>query len=228
MENALLEQMLGDKFGYFLLQIGAHGHQEALAMASGIRTKVCVLPAGATNNTGGKVVWGEPTALPVATDSIDLVVLPHVLDFAKDPHQILREVERVLIPGGSMIVFGFSPWSLWGVWRLFHWRSNSVPWCGQFISPQRMRDWLSLLGFDIQRCDGLMFRPPMGRKKVMQRMQVLERMGARFWPPFSGVYGIQAVKRVSKLTPIKPQWGLRSKRIKGRVIEPAARSWKSD
>lgn len=227
LENGLLEQMLKGQFGHFLLQVGAFGHQDALAAATGVRTKVCVLPKSGELVPGIKTLVADPAALPVAADSIDLVILPHTLDFAKNPHQILREVERVLIPEGSVIILGFSPWSFWGLWRLFHWRSKTVPWCGQFISPQRMRDWLCLLGLDIHRCEGFMFRPPLGHERVLHRLQVMERMGGRFWPLFSGAYVIQAVKRVSKLTPIKPHWKLRPKRIDGRVIEPAARSWKS-
>ncbi len=227
LENQILAEMLKGQFGHFLLQVGALGHQEVLSSASGVRTKVCVLSVDIGLVSGVKTIVGDPVTLPVSADSVDLVLLPHTLDFSRNPHQILREVERILIPEGRVIIFGFSPWSFWGLWRLFKRRSKAVPWCGQFISPQRMRDWLCLLGLDIHSCEGLMFRPPLARERVMQQMQMMERIGGRFWPLFSGAYAIQAVKRVSKLTPIKPNWKLRSKRVEGRVIEPAARSWKS-
>jgi len=225
-ETRVLEQIVRDKFGYYLLQVGALGHQTVLPAATGLRTKICLLSKGVSSPDGLKTIAGDPDSLPVASDSVDLVVLPHVLEFANDPHQVLREVERILIPEGNVVIFGFSPWSFWGMWRLFHRRSKPTPWCGHFISPQRMRDWLSLLGFDINQCDGMMFRPPLKHQGLMSRLRGLERMGGRFWPLFSGVYAIHAVKRVSKLTPIKPHWKLRTKRLKGQVVEPAARSWK--
>ena len=165
---------------------------------------------------------GDPLNLPVASDSIDAVLLSHTLDFSKNPHQLLREVERVLIPEGNVIIIGFNPWSLWGLWQLFRLRSKKVPWCGHFISSWRIHDWLSLLGFEVKVDEALMFRPPLQHRGLMQKFDFLERIGGRFWSPLSGVYVILAVKRVSRLTPIKPAWKLRPRVIRGRAVEPTA------
>ncbi|WP_223717365.1 class I SAM-dependent methyltransferase, partial [Escherichia fergusonii] len=56
-------------------------------------------------------------ALPFPANSLDLVVLPHALELASDPHETLREVERVLVPEGRVVILGFNPASLWGLWQ---------------------------------------------------------------------------------------------------------------
>jgi SAM-dependent methyltransferase len=144
--------------------------------------------------------------LAVATDSLDVVLLSHVLEFSEQPHEVLREVDRILIPEGHVIVVGFNPWSLWGLWRLvLGWRKKA-PWCGKFINAVRLRDWLQLLGFDVVQTKGYFYRPPIGRRRVLDKLTFLERLGTRCWPFFSGGYYILAKKRVSTLTPIRPRW----------------------
>ncbi|WP_428603242.1 class I SAM-dependent methyltransferase [Sedimenticola sp.] len=221
MELDCLEQLLSECFGYYLLQVGCLGLQMDPLRMSRIKSQVVLVPRE-EDAFGAQCVVSDPQYLPIASDSIDTVLLSHTLDFSKDPHQLLREVERVLIPEGHVIIVGFNPWSLWGIWRFLRMRSKRVPWCGHFISSWRVHDWLSLLGFEIKAEQGVMFRPPLGRERMMQRLGFLERIGERFWSPLSGVYMILAVKRVSRLTPIKPAWKLRPRRIRGGMAEPSA------
>lgn len=226
-EQLVLERLLGECFGYYLLQVGCIGQSlEPLSM-SRIKSQIILLSheSDLLESTRGCVV-GDPLHIPLAADSVDAVLLTHTLDFTQDPHQLLREVERILIPEGHLIIAGFNPFSLWGLWRLFRWRSKGVPWCGHFISPWRLHDWLSLLGFDVKEEQALMFRPPLQHAGLMQRLDFMERIGSRYWPPFSGAYVILAVKRVSRLTPIKPAWKLRPKSIRGQVVEPTANNIK--
>lgn len=220
LEQAALDAMLEECFGHYLLQLGSLG--VTLEPLSTHRIKYRILQVSQQEDVQGDsgVMVAEATQLPVASDSIDVVLLSHTLDFARDPHQLLREVERVLIPEGHVIIVGFNPWSLWGLWQLFRLRSNRVPWCGHFLSAWRVHDWLSLLGFQHKTERTLMFRPPLQRPGVMQRLDFLERIGGRFWSPLAAVYMILAVKRVSRLTPIKPAWKLRPRSIRGQVVEP--------
>lgn len=231
LEQASLEQLLAECFGYYLLQIGRPGLQLDPLRMSRIKSQIVLVPKG-EDAFGGQCVVGDPQYLPVASDSIDTVLLPHTLDFSRNPHQLLREVERVLIPEGHVIIVGFNPWSLWGLWRLLRLHSGQVPWNGRFISPWRLHDWLSLLGFQIKAERGVMFRPPLGHARMMQRLGFLERLGGRFWSPLSGAYLILAVKRVSRLTPIKPAWKLRPRGIRGGMVEPTANTikypWSND
>ena len=221
-ERACLKALSHRFFGYYLLQIGSIGGEMPGLDQVPLRSRVMVAPE---QQAFASPCWirGSPDRLPIASDSVDVALLLHTLDFYHDPHQTLREVDRVLIPEGRVIIVGFNPWSLWGLRRLFSGRSSRSPWDGRFISIHRIHDWLSLLGFRIETTWPLMFRPPLRQRVLMDRLDLLEKSGKRWWPALSGVYVVEAVKRVSTLTPIKPQWKLRNTILGGRAIEPTAR-----
>ena len=221
-EQVCLERMLGDTFGYYLLQVGGStGFAEAI-QASCIRQRILV-PDQAVPHTLGPQVVSSSGVLPIAADSVDAVLLPHTLEFAEDARQVLRETERVLIPEGRLVVLGFNALSLWGAWSLLRrWRGR-MPWCGSFLTPFRVGDWLSLLGFDIEMQEMMMFRPPWPRALLLQ-LSFLDSIGRRFWPLLGGVYAIRAVKRVSTLTPLRPSWNSRRPVLAGGTVEPTVRA----
>lgn len=146
--------------------------------------------------------------LPFASQSLDLVVLPHVLEFAAEPHQVLREVERVLIPEGQVIVCGFNPASLWGVrqgaGRLTG--ASFLPPDGEFISVPRIKDWLKLLNMGVNRGYFGCYAPPCRTEKWLNRFSFMESAGNRWWPYFGAVYIVQAIKRVKGMRLIGPVW----------------------
>lgn len=151
--------------------------------------------------------------LPFAAESIDLLVLPHVLEFANDPHHILREADRVLVPEGRLILTGFNPASLWGA-RQYLGRLIGKPFLpkeGQFINLLRVRDWLKLLNFSLDRGHFACYKFPMQGESAMNRMNYLEPMGNRWWPIFGAVFMVSAVKRhpgmrlVGRVSQKKPQ-----------------------
>lgn len=222
-EQEFLATTLPELFGYYLTQVCPPGLP--VVPLADRRIKSCIVIAREKpRGSDGDWLCGDPRQLPVASDSIDAVLLQHTLDFSPDPHQVLREADRILIPEGRLLVIGFNPWSLWGVWQILAKGKGRAPWCGRFLSRQRIEDWLSLLGFDLELAQPLMFRPPLRRHGLMQRLAWLERLGGRWWPLLSGVYALQAVKRVSTLTPVKPAWKLRRAIMGGRAIEPTART----
>ena len=145
-------------------------------------------------------------ALPFDSSSLDLVVLPHALELARDPHLALREVERVLMPEGRVVVVGFNPASLWGMrQRLGHWlqwlgsrgpRPLFLPSGGEFMRYRRLRDWLRLLSFEVEAGRFGCYRPPVAAEKWLTRFAWMERAGERWWPVFGAVYFVVAVKRV--------------------------------
>jgi SAM-dependent methyltransferase len=223
LERACLGRLLEERFGYYLLQVGLPLLMPESSHSEHIQTRINLLaPGGDARVENG--IFADPLCLPVASDSLDLVLMPHALDFSSNPHQLLREAERVLIPEGRVIISGFNPWSLWGARRSLPIGRQRAPWCGQFLPQRRLSDWLSLLGFAVEKSEVLMFRPPIPHTGIMRRLDFMERMGQRLWPFLAGVYVIQAVKRVSTLTPIRPAWKLRPRRIRGQVVEPTARS----
>ena len=146
-------------------------------------------------------------ALPFPNQSLDLVVLPHALELARDPHDTLREVERVLRPEGRVVIVGFNPASLWGLrqsaGRLRQRLGGSgplyLPSAGDFIAYGRVRDWLRLLGFEVERGRFGCWRPPLRSDAGLARLGWLERAGARAWPVLGAVYLVEAVKRVRGL-----------------------------
>lgn len=150
--------------------------------------------------------------LPFECGSLDLVMLPHVLEFNAHPHQILREVERVLRPEGNIIISGFNPRSLWGVRRMLGKRTG-YPWSGDFIALSRLKDWLALLGFEVVAGRFACYAPPLANPKWLKRFNFMEPAGDRWWAVCGGVYYLQAIKRVPGMRLIRPKWnnGLVSK-----------------
>ena len=229
-EKKCLKKQLEKIFGYNLIQLG------------------CLGAAGTANSGADRLIYDSKisykfvfeslsdsrqcslncdfSALPVKNNSIDAIVLPHTLEFESDPHQILREVERVLMAEGKAIFFVFNPYSLWGLLHKY-WQikrriktNQSVqtqmplPSCGQLISQKRLKDWLQLLGFDIELVKGYFFRPPLQNSSLLKNIQFIEKTGemSGFIP--AGAYMIVATKRVSTLTPIRQPWRL-SPRLMG-------------
>ena len=114
-EQQCLDSLTVDIFGFNAVQIGLP-QLDALA-ANRMPNKWLLdarLPPAPPQDSRLTLVSAFDE-LPFDSQSLDLVVLPHVLEFAAEPHQVLREVERVLIPEGRVIVCGFNPASLWGV-----------------------------------------------------------------------------------------------------------------
>lgn len=160
----------------------------------------------------------DAAALPFPAASLDLVVLPHTLELSADPHQVLREVERVLVPEGRVVICGLNPASLWGL-RQGRARLAQrlkldglgmgqlyLPDAGEFIAPWRTRDWLRLLGFEIESERFGCYRPAVRTDLWLQRTAWMDRAGARWWPIFGAVYVFVAVKRVRGMRLLGPSW----------------------
>ncbi len=149
--------------------------------------------------------------LPFASQSIDLAALPHVLEFTDDPHEVLREVARVLMPEGRLVITGFNPLSLWGMRQGMRrlGTESFLPAQSQMIAFTRLKDWLKLLGFDIVRGRFGCYCPPNRTDKWLQRMAFMEKAGDRWWPIFGAVYMLQAVKRVRGMRLVGPAWKTR-------------------
>lgn len=218
-----VDKLLPYVFGYHIVQIGSLGRERDLLKNCRVKHHL-VIDADPGNGMNDAGLFASAGSLPLASDSIDAVVLTHTLEMENEPHQVLREVERVLIPEGHVLIIGFNPWSLWGVWRLLFRRGRRVPWCLRFISPARVKDWLSLLGFDVVHEASIFFRPPLPYEGILRRLQFLESVGQRWWPFFSGGYVVLARKRVATLTPIRLRWKRRQRLVPG-LVEPTTRSY---
>ncbi len=239
-EQRWLDASVADIFGYHALQFGLV--ERDLMRESRIPTKLIVNPlagsasglvsnpaanvgataaatSSASANTANTCIIAAFDALPIDAESIDLCVLPHVLEFCANPHAILREVNRVMIPDGRIVIIGFNPWSLFGVRRLFD--ADDVPWNGQFVSLVQMKDWLSLLGFEVLGGDLTCYLPPIQSQAWIDRLQGFERTAAHWLGVTGAVYMLQAVKRVEGMLLIKPKWAQASQ--KDRKLAAVAR-----
>ncbi|MDB5951768.1 MAG: methyltransferase type 11 [Massilia sp.] len=216
-EQACLEELTADIFGFNAVQIGVP-QIDALAAnrmpnkwQAATRTSTADQLAFAASGKQIAVAL-DFTDLPFASQSLDLVVLPHVLEFAAEPHQVLREVERVLIPEGQVIICGFNPASLWGLrqgmGRIA--RNPYLPVAGEFISMPRMKDWLKLLNLGVSRSHFGCYAPPCRTDKWLERFGFMEHSGQRWWPYLGAVYIVHAIKRVKGMTIIGPAWNKKS------------------
>jgi len=219
-EREAFARLAEQLFGFQLLQLGLLEREKPMLVDTGIKTQTLV--GNFFSQSWENYLVAENDNLPVLTDSIDAVLLPHTLDFCLDPQKVLLEAERVLIPEGRLIISGFNPFSLWGIVKTIKRKSSAVPMNAHFVSYTRLHDWLSLLGFDVEKTEVLMFRPPLESTGVMHKLEFMEKLGSRIWPRFGGVYLIRAVKRVSTLTPIVPVWKRRP-RLLSQVVEPSTR-----
>ena len=222
-EKACLDGVLAQLFGYHLLQVGRPCTVDLLSASRVSHCMIMDLPPAIPDGRSGELV-GLPHALPFAAASLDVVVLPHILEFSPWPHEVLREVERVLIPEGSVVLLGFNPWSSWVSKRLLlGWRKR-VPWCGRFRTQARIRDWLSLLGFDIDPASSCFYRPPVAHPGILSRLGWMDGLGRRLWRPFGASYIMVARKRVATLTPVRPRWRPRRKLVAPGLVEPYQQS----
>ena len=146
---------------------------------------------------------GDTESWPVMTDTVDAIILPHTLEMTPDPHQVLREADRSLIPDGHLVILGFNPLSLWGVRRLLSRRAREMPWSGRFLSMQRIEDWLSLLGFDTLESRYLFHRPPVQNSRLLEKLQFLEPRTPHGRMLLAGSYILVARKRTLVMTAIK-------------------------
>ncbi|HEY1043463.1 MAG TPA: class I SAM-dependent methyltransferase [Telluria sp.] len=225
-EQACLDELTADIFGFNALQVGLP-QIDALA-ANRMPHKWLAATRTSSGEQLADVPGGRQVAvaldfaeLPFASHSLDLVVMPHVLEFAEEPHQVLREVERVLIPGGQLIICGFNPASLWGARQYTGrpLRSPYLPAAGEFISMPRMKDWLKLLNLAPARTSYGCYAPAYRSALWLQRSRFMERAGQRWWPYFGAVYIVQAVKRVKGMTLVGPAWN--KKKAKAPQAVPA-------
>lgn len=209
-EQSQLDVLTADIFGFNALQIGLpqidalHANRMPHKWLSDTH-----LPTAAdTGHQAPVAIVHDFAELPFASQSIDLVVLPHVLEFAAEPHQVLREVERVLIPEGQVIVCGFNPASLWGARQASARLTGGayLPRHGEFISLPRLKDWLKLLNMEVGRGHFGCYAPPCMTDKWLTRFAFMEKAGERWWPYLGAVYMVQAIKRVKGMRLVGPAW----------------------
>ncbi len=201
-EQTYLDRAVADVFGFHALQLGFSALDGLQAnrmphrwLASDVHPEPWPL--------GRDVILTNYEALPFPSASLDLLVLPHTLELSYDPHATLREVERVLVPEGRVVICGFNPNSLWGLSKTCRRGFQEV---GHFIGQGRLRDWLKLLSFEVESTSFGCYRPAVKTERWLQRWAWMDEAGVRWWPIFGSVYGMVAIKRVPSMRLMSPAW----------------------
>jgi SAM-dependent methyltransferase len=214
-EAALAPLALDDVFGFELLQVGAWG--PARHLLDGARTQHTILAA--PQMSPGVTVCSPLDSLPFRSDSIDAIFLPHTLELVEDPYAVLREAERVLCADGCLMICGFNPFSGWGLRRAFAryvGRPAFPPQARRMLSERRLRDWVALLGFDVDSVYGYLgLLPTKGR--LARAVDVRPRVALT-----AGAYLLKARKRVQTMTLVRPRWRARKRVLVG-AAEPTSK-----
>jgi len=199
-ELAQFDSAVDDVFGFRAVQVGLPEVDFLRQNRINFHFSVALEP--------GAGVAADPLQLPLASQSVDLVALPHVLESHPNPHEVLREAERVLMPEGQVVISGFNTLSLWRLRQLTPFMDKSdCPWDSRFIGLLRLRDWLRVLGFELNG-------------GAFERFAFMDKAGARWWPLLGGTYVIRAVKRVHGMRLVTPAW--RRERARRRALAPVS------
>ena len=218
-EASVVEQAFDGIFGEYCLQLGLWGEPRAFLKFPRIRRTACLADPDSAIAGLQPDTFGQLHLLPVASDTVDAVILPHTLEFSARPHAILREVHRVLRSDGHLIILGFKPGGLWGMRRLLP-GIGLPPAAEHLFSERRLTDWLELLDLRIHSSRRYFFRLPISGSHGSVS-PVWERRGRRWWPELAACYILKARKRLVALTPVRKPWLAPPKVVGG--LEPTAR-----
>jgi SAM-dependent methyltransferase len=219
---------MSEIFGYNALEVGILSGKQSLLKHSRIATSFSIIEQselwGYQNNLKTEEV-NEPLALvstteqlPVATDNIDLVIASHVLESSEDPHQALREIDRVLVPEGHCILIGFNPFVLSGLGYQFRSliRRDKSPFKTRSVS--RVRDWFSVLGYEVLDVQYMGFRPRVKNKKLFSKLSWMEKIGEYTGPLLGKLYVIHVKKQVVAMSSHKKVWRAPALLSGGKVV----------
>jgi len=226
-EKALLTPLVKRKLGAHLLQLSITGC-EPLFSSSSIANQSFVqisCPGNSSPFEPNCNLVVEPCYLPIANDSLDAIVLHHILEYTRNPHQVLREAHRALASGGQLFVMGFNPWSLMGVRKMLT-PFNRAPWTGNFRSWIRLHDWLKLLGFNMELTQYAFFRAPLNSTQGDGSYSKIEQLGQKYNCFFGSTYAIVARKQTAGMTPLY-ETKIKRSVLTFPVTEPTTRSIKS-
>ena len=210
-EKQQLDGVLSRLFGYYLLQLGGPSDFNLLSESP---IRCCVRASPEVNpNFSGLNMASHLEDLPFSDNAIDVVLLPHVLEFSERPQAVLQEVKRILIPEGYAIIFSFNPSSLWNLPKIK----------GRFHSVRLLRQWLEKNELSVIDCRSLFFRPFLASSRLQSKLLFLEGMGQLCWPFCGAVNMIMVKKRLHALTPIRLRDYTKPVEVEGRVVKPTAR-----
>ena len=219
-ERLALAPWLQQCQGEYLLQIGGP-NQLAWFEECPIPYRIRLSPESSPSYPGPSLQagWDE---LPFLSNTLDVVLLPHVIEHSNYPRHLLEEIHRVLVAEGQLLMLSFNPYSLWGLVKSYR-STQTWPWRGRFWGPFRLRRWLNEQGFELLVQKTILFRPPLSKRAGIKLLRFMEPVGQLCWPYFGAVNIIVAKKTVLTVTPIKAARHKRPVRVSEGYLEPSTR-----
>ncbi len=215
LEQKLLRRMLKHIHSDQTLLLG-DSHQAALVDVVKCNRALIAYPL-LPQQQRNDFICSDIEALPLLPDSMDLIVMPHILQFSPDPFHALREAYLALKPEGHLVTIGFNPLSLWGLLKLF---CHRPPYIGKFHSPLQVKSWLEQLDFVIQQQESYCLLPVLD-EKLGRPLFLFEQLNRLFFSIFGGIYVTVAQKQTIKLLFSPPDWSTAEKAMKNGVVKPA-------
>lgn len=200
-----LEPIIERIFGYYLVKLGSLSSQISLT-ACPIKQQYNCAPHSNKHNQ----LCAQSDKLPFQNNSVDAFVVLGELDFAQDPHQIIREIDRAITADGRVVIAGFNPFSIAGVIKYLPINRKNILHQGRFFTSGRIKDWLQLLNFEIVQQENLVYSSLFMRKQLNSQ-STIQKFCKRYLPWFSSMYIIEARKREIPLSPVKPVWKVQRK-----------------
>jgi SAM-dependent methyltransferase len=192
-------------FGYYLVKLG-NLSCEMDTSACPIRNQFHLSKTTISQSN----VNAKSSVLPLQNNSVDAFLLAAELDFAQDPHQIIREIDRAITSNGHVVIAGFNPFSLAGVMKYLPINRKNILHEGRFFTAARIKDWLQLLDFEIIQQEQVIYSALFMRNSLNQGSR-FQDYSKRFLPWFSSMYVIVARKREVPLSAIRPSWKAKPK-----------------
>jgi SAM-dependent methyltransferase len=200
-----LEPIVERIFGYYLVKVGSLSSQISLPTCPIKNQFSCALHVENYNH-----VCAKSAKLPFQNNSVDAFVILGELDFAQDPHQIIREIDRAITADGRVVIAGFNPFSIAGIIKYLPINRKNILHEGRFFTASRIKDWLQLLNFEIVHQENLIYSS-LFMSKRLNSQSAIQQLCKRYLPGLSSMYIIEARKREIPLTPIKPVWKVNRK-----------------
>jgi len=132
----------------------------------------------------------EDRQLPLADNSVDRLLIVHSLEATDRPATLLREVWRVLVPEGRLMVVVPNRRSVWA-------RIDATPFgYGRPYSRSQLERLLLDSFFTPVSWGTALHVPPVNRRFLLKWAPMCERIGRALWPAFGGVLVVEARKEV--------------------------------
>jgi len=208
LEYGYINPVVMDTFGFYAIQMG--NFDIDFLDHSRIPNKFSL-------NSNHADLMASNEALPFEEASVDLIIAPHILEQMAEPYELLKEIHRVLMSEGRLIISGFNPMSLWGIKRLLSFDID-YPWNTKFIPLSKIKEWLPIIGLEMVEGKMGCYVPPIQQSSWLKKLHTMEKLGDRWWPMLGGFYFLVIQKRVHGMTPIRPLW--KKKLIKTPVYTP--------